>query len=406
MVVGRPSEGTAHVLNMVNRQGKKQVVLDLLNCYDHNYLHEQGRGGGINSLRGEDRQGDGRNGLRGGRNCLRGGRDTWGQSGPHHGATGIVKVTRSAYQQEGGGGTNRIGGKWSSSHGPLCSGSSGNIRETKREAFHVYKEGGINQQRGVSMTAPKSLVGFKELSSVSGSNLSTVPPISKEKPRHQVEASVVEAQPPHVKKNLGSARTLQDSINRSGTVNDFGLQIRAEIRQGLHQTRQNQGTCPGTEMCGQDERLRLLEQRLAKLEQQIVEQKAAEEILLASVERVLAGEEVEEKDLELKLVNLLHHFKRKVQVSEGVASLDVNGNGLTRRNFVSNPLHSDVKQADTSNVARQHPGGRLFWRISECHVFFVSHVPASCIDSGKREQRSKRKHETGKPEAPERRMSS
>lgn len=205
------------------------------------------------------------------------------------------------------------------------------------------------------MTALKSLVEFKEPSSVSGSNLITVPPISKKKPRHQVEASVVEAQPPHVKKNLGSARTLQDSINRSGTVNDFGLQIRAEIRQGLHQTRQNQGTCPGTEMCGQDERLRLLEQRLAKLEQQIVEQKAAEEILLASVERVLAGEEVEEKDLELKLVNLLHHFKRKVQVSEGVASLDVNGNGLTRRNFVSNPLHSDVKQADTSNVARQHP---------------------------------------------------
>ena len=30
MVVGRPSEGTAHVLNMVNRQGKKQVILDLL----------------------------------------------------------------------------------------------------------------------------------------------------------------------------------------------------------------------------------------------------------------------------------------------------------------------------------------------------------------------------------------
>ena len=272
---------------------------------------------------------------------------------------------------------NRIGGKWSSSHGPLCSGSSGNIRETKREAFHVYKEGGINQQRGVSMTAPKSLVEFKEPSSVSGGTVLKLLPISK-KPRHQVEASVVEAQPPHFKKNLGSARTLQDSINRSGTVNDFGLQIRAEVRQGLDQTRQNQGTCPGTEMCGQDERLRLLEQRLTKLEQQIVEQKAAEEILLASVERVLAGEEVEEKDLELKLVNLLHHFRRKV--SEGVASLDVNGNGLTRRNFVSNPLHSDVKQADTSNVARQHPGGRLFWRISECyHNLCIFRQPCSCL---------------------------
>ena len=61
----------------------------------------------------------------------------------------------------------------------------------------MYKEGGINQQREVSMTAPKSLVEFKEPSSVSGSNLITVPPISKKKPRHQVEASVVEAQPPH-----------------------------------------------------------------------------------------------------------------------------------------------------------------------------------------------------------------
>ena len=51
---------------------------------------------------------------------------------------------------------------------------------------------------------------------------------------------------------------------------------------------------------------------MSELEHQFVEEKAAKETLLTSMERVLSGEAVDEKDFELKLVRLIQDIKVKV----------------------------------------------------------------------------------------------
>jgi len=97
MVVGLASSGTAHILNMVNRQGKKQ----------------QGRGGGVKSLRGGGGraagQFDGRSGQQnGGSNSQHNGCDGRAQGQGCMGSTEGVKTSYGNPQQSGPGGRGKL----------------------------------------------------------------------------------------------------------------------------------------------------------------------------------------------------------------------------------------------------------------------------------------------------------
>ena len=95
---------------------------------------------------------------------------------------------------------------------------------------------------------------------------------------------------------------------------------------------------------------------MSELEQQFVEEKAGRETLLAIVERVLAGEVVEEKYLELKLVRLIRDTRQKIsrfeQIRRGV-SPDLNGNGTPEEKLISK---YDKSLHDVSSKAGRHPG--------------------------------------------------
>ena len=97
--------------------------------------------------------------------------------------------------------------------------------------------------------------------------------------------------------------------------------------------------------------------------------------MLASVERVLEGELVEEKDFEFKLVRLVHDIKTKVMVMSEQngqrVSLDINGNEIPRRKgnvahsrnepadnqrILLKDVNTKVRPRDGFTVARQHPG--------------------------------------------------
>ena len=114
--------------------------------------------------------------------------------------------------------------------------------------------------------------------------------------------------------------------------------------------------------------MRQLEQRVSGLEQQFVQEKSANETLLASVERVLAGKVVEEKDLESKLVKLIRDIKMKIIKSEvigQVVSADFNGSEtpeerLGSKHHKSPHVKADVKvkSSNTYSVTGRYPGKR------------------------------------------------
>ena len=117
--------------------------------------------------------------------------------------------------------------------------------------------------------------------------------------------------------------------------------------------------------------MKQLEHRVGVLEQQLREEKAAKETLLASVERALAGEET---CSELKLVRLIHAIKAKIlrQQGEKVGSLDLNGNETptegsaaakhckTGSSNIGRILHAEVgvkaRSGDASISAKPYPG--------------------------------------------------
>ena len=298
---------------------------------------EQGRGGGVLGYKGGSGkatgQHDGRKEQSDGMKSLFDGKEKGAHGHLLKGAIRSVNSPNSAHQQTGGarhqrGGVvkNRRSGNWSSSgHGPPGNWSSGNIQDGKRHGnWGTMKE-------------------VKERSFVFGGNQSSGSPSSNTVTRHDVKISAAQVQSTRVEEKSELMKTLQVSYKES--LSGFGLQ-----------TRTSSSSAASTERCEREERLRQLEQRVSELEQQFVEEKAGRETLLAIVERVLAGEVVEEKYLELKLVRLIRDTRRKIsrfeQIRRGV-SPDLNGNGTPEEKLVSK---YDKSLHDVSSKAGRHPG--------------------------------------------------
>ena len=127
--------------------------------------------------------------------------------------------------------------------------------------------------------------------------------------------------------------------------------------------------------------MKQLEQRVGDLEQQLAEEKVEKDTLLASVERALLGEAVEETCSELKLVRLIQDFKTKIQrheQGENAVYLDLNGNetpaegnGVAKHCKSGSPntrriLRADVgikaRPGETSNMVKQHSGIAIGYR--------------------------------------------
>ena len=176
--------------------------------------------------------------------------------------------------------------------------------------------------------------------------------------------SVIQAQHKHVEEKPDLTKTLQTNE----TVSDSGLETVSSLTSEGRSRAQGAGSSSKplstTESFQQDERLRQLEQRVSGLEQQFVQEKSANETLLASVERVLAGKVVEEKDLESKLVKLIRDIKMKMIKSE-VVSADFNGSEtpeerLGSKHHKSPHVKADVKvkSSNTYSVTGHYPGKR------------------------------------------------
>ena len=121
--------------------------------------------------------------------------------------------------------------------------------------------------------------------------------------------------------------------------------------------------------------MKQLEQRVGDLEQQLGEEKAAKETLLASVERALAGEGVEATCSEFKLVRLIQDFKTKIQrheQGEKAVYLDLNGNETpaegnaaakhcksgspNKARILNADMGIKARPGEASNTAKQNPG--------------------------------------------------
>ena len=121
--------------------------------------------------------------------------------------------------------------------------------------------------------------------------------------------------------------------------------------------------------------MKQLEQRVGDLEHQLGKEKAAKETLLASVERALMGEAVEEICSELKLVRLIQDLKSKIlrrEQGQQMGSLDLNGNETPAEvnaaakycksgsPNIGRILHTDVgikaRPGEASNMAKKTPG--------------------------------------------------
>lgn len=428
MVVGLASSGTAHILTMVNRQGKKQ----------------QGRGGGVQSSRGRGwkaaGQFDGRSAQQKGRiDCQRvGSEGQWGESNGRArgqacmGPTGGVNTFLDSPRQSGGRGMMWDCGNKPPGHGssgkkfpgnnffgsrssgnqppgkrPPCTklpgnkfpgtgfpdkspgnkfsgdGSSdskhpgnrppgnenpGSIQDGKREALQLCKGRiGNNEQRGAALKSSKSETGRENPAFVFGGNLSTVPSTSEK--WTDVKTSLSQVRPAHFKEIPDLAKALQTAVKE--TVSDSGLHTTTNFKVGFDATIPNSTVSRIGGEQEEEERMKQLEQRVAVLEQQLREEKAAKETLLASVERALAGEVT---CSELKLVRLIHDIKAKIlrQQGEKVISLDLNGNETPTEGSaaakhckggspnIGRILHADVgskaRSGEASIAVKPYPG--------------------------------------------------
>ena len=121
--------------------------------------------------------------------------------------------------------------------------------------------------------------------------------------------------------------------------------------------------------------MKQLEQRVGDLEQQLGKEKAAKEALLASVEKALVGEALEETCSELKLVRLIQDIRTKIlrrEQPEQMVSLDLNGNETpaegssatkyckSRSPTIGRILHADkgikARPGEASIMAKHNPG--------------------------------------------------
>ena len=246
---------------------------------------------------------------------------------------------------------------------------AGSIQDGKREAVQLCKGRiGSNDQRGAALKSSKSETGRENPAFVFGGNLSTVPSTSEK--WTDVETSVSQARPAHFKEIPDLAKALQTAVKE--TASDSRLHTTTNFKVGFDATRPNSTvsrTGGGQEK--EEERMKQLEHRVGVLEQQLREEKAAKETLLASVERALAGEEI---CSELKLVGLIHDIKTKIlrQQGEKVGSLDLNGNETptegsaaanhckTGSSNIGRILHAEVGVKARSGVAsisaKPYPG--------------------------------------------------
>ena len=274
---------------------------------------------------------------------------------------------------------NRSSGNHSLGNRLLCNELPASIQDGKREALQLCKgRVGNNEQRGVTLNGSKSDTGREKPNFVFGGNLSTVPSTSESWTHVKTPAN--QAQPAHLKKIPDLAKALQTAVKE--TVSDSVLYTTTNFKVGPNGMRPNSESSPrtgsessprtGSGRQHQEERMKQLEQRVEDLEQQLGKEKAAKETLLASVERALAGEAVEEMCSEFKLVRLIHDIKTKILWREQKVSLDLNGNetpaegnGVAKYCKSGSPnigsiLRADVgikaRPGETSNMAKQHSG--------------------------------------------------
>ena len=253
------------------------------------------------------------------------------------------------------------------------------IQDGKREALQLCKgRVGNNEQRGAVLKSSKSDTGREKPTFVFGGNLSTVPSTSES--RTPVKTPANQAQPAHLKKIPDLAKALQTAVKE--TVSDSVLHTTTNLKVGPNAARLNSETMSRSGGGGQhqEERMKQLEQRVGYLEQQLVKEKAAKETLLASVERALLGEAVEETCSELKLVRLIQDVRTKVLGHEQpgqMVSLDLNGNetlaegsSATKYCKSGSPtfgriLHADVgtkaRLGEASNMVKQNPGVAIIY---------------------------------------------
>jgi len=252
----------------------------------------------------------------------------------------------------------------------------GNIQDGKREALQLCKGHiGSSEQRGAVLNGSKSDAGRGKQTFVFGGNLTTVPTTS-EKWTH-VKPPANQAQPEHIKEIPDLAKALQTAVKE--TMSDYRLHTTTNFKAGLDATILNPEAMSrrgGGEQ--QEERMKQLEQRVGDLEQQLAEEKVEKETLLASVERALVGEAMEETCSELKLVRLIHDIKAKImrrEQGEQVVPLDLNGNETPAegdaaakycRSESSNSgriLHAKVgtkaRPGEATSMAKQYPANFL-----------------------------------------------
>ena len=245
----------------------------------------------------------------------------------------------------------------------------GSIQDGKREALQLCKGHiGSNEQRGAVLNGSKFEAGRVKQTFVFGGNLSTVPsPSEKWTP-------AVQAQPAHIKEIPDLAKALQTAVKE--TVSDSRLHAITNFNVGLDATRLKSEAMSRRGGEGhQEERIKQLEQRVGDLEQQLAEEKAAKETLLANVERVLAGKAMEETTSEVKLVRLVHDIMTKIpreEQDEQVVPLDQNGNetpaeGDAAAKYCKNgspgigrilqaEVGTEARSGEASIMVKQYPG--------------------------------------------------
>jgi len=359
MVVGVASRDTAHVLNMVNRQGKKQ-----------------GRGGG--EVKGGSRVGDRKSPATGGgrtgqtvgisrdnygghgqrRPGERGGQSDAlhgqgrGKSGHLDGEPGQHRDRRSGelrgsscLQQGGGSGAGPgvpqlqpagermrcSGAPWDSKLDsgfakrklpPRASKFTGNdfrdiISKQKWQVLQLCKGGVTNLlHKGAETTMGREAVSF-----VAGGNLSSVPPSSDQSAapttkslQHRGKVSHNQTRQAQVNSIPDLSKALQAAVKKSTPVHEQAVDLKSSAQMSESET---------SEVTWQ-KTFEELEVRVKFLEQQFFEEKAAKEKLLVALEKVLEGKTPEGTDFERKLVRLVHEFSHSFH-EEGVP-LDVNGN--------------------------------------------------------------------------------
>ena len=378
MVVGVASRDTAHVLNMVNRQGKKQVVS--FAKYFHLWL-PQGRGGG--EVKGSSRGGDWKSPASGGGGrsgqTIGIGRENYGGHGERgpggrvgqsealhgqgRGRAGHLGDGPGQHQRERSGGELRGSSYMEQRRGssagpgvpqhqragerlrwggappdrkpdsgfterklpPRASKFSGNgfqdiINEQKRQVLQLCK-GGVTNPFSKGAQTP---TGSDAVSFVAGGNLSSVPPPSD-------HSTAPTANSPEQRGKVSHNQIRQAQVN---SIPDLSKAPQAAVKKGSPGHEQaidlkSSAQLSETENLGVtwQKNFQQLEVRVKVLEQQFSEEKAAKEKLLVALAKVLEGKTPEGIDFERKLVRLYHEFSPIKSCGHAKGGpLDVNGN--------------------------------------------------------------------------------